>query len=142
MVLSPRALFLRRPKPRPIATRQQQLASVKQQLRSLETAHPELRESRDGLEEELKTLVAANPDLRSERHASDAFAPPKLHHINVVSREVTGLLEFYRDVLRMDEMPIEMFPRTGMTAAGAGSNHLTQNIFLIFFINGTWHGHS
>jgi len=72
----------------------EQLASVKQQLRSLETAHPELRESRDGLEDELKTLVAANPDLRSERHASDAFAPPKLHHINVVSREVTGLLEF------------------------------------------------
>lgn len=100
----------------------EQLASVKQQLRSLETAHPELRESRDGLEDELKTLVAANPDLRSERHASDAFAPPKLHHINVVSREVTGLLEFYRDVLRMDEMPIEMFPRTGMTAAGAGSD--------------------
>ena len=100
----------------------EQLASVKQQLRSLETAHLELRESRDGLEDELKTLVAANPDLRSERHASDAFAPPKLHHINVVSREVTGLLEFYRDVLRMDEMPIEMFPRTGMTAAGAGSD--------------------
>ena len=56
------------------------MASVKQQLRSLETAHPELRESRDCLEDELKTLVAANPDLRSERHASDAFAPPKLPH--------------------------------------------------------------
>ena len=56
--------------------------------------------------------------VRSPHCVADSFTPPKLHHINIVSREVEGLLEFYRDVMRMDEMPIELFPRNAATDGG------------------------
>jgi hypothetical protein len=59
---------------------------------------------------------------RGRHNASDAFSPPKLHHINIVSREVSTLTTFYRDVMKMDEMPIAMFPRNAQTSAGAGSD--------------------
>ena len=63
-------------------------------------------------------LVAAHPEVRSAHAASDSFSPPKLHHINLVSRDPAELLAFYRDVLRMDEMAPEMFARTAADSAG------------------------
>ena len=64
-------------------------------------------------------LEALHPECRSSHAAADAFTPPKLHHINITSREaVDGLLTFYRDVMRMDEMSTEMFPRTAADVSG------------------------
>ena len=47
-------------------------------------------------------------------------SPPKLHHINIVDQRGSEvLLRFYRDVMKMDEMPVELFPRN---AADVGGN--------------------
>ena len=101
----------------------EQLESVKQRMRALEDAHPELTSERTALEGAMTALRASNPELRSSHNAGDAFAPPKLHHINVVHASGSErLLHFYRDVMKMDEMPIELFPRTAQTAEGAGSD--------------------
>ena len=69
----------------------------------------------------MATLATDHPEVRSAHAANDAFPPPKLHHINIVSaRGSPELLTFYRDVMRMDEMPIDMFPRTpGATSGGS-----------------------
>ncbi|KAL1499202.1 hypothetical protein AB1Y20_013710 [Prymnesium parvum] len=100
----------------------EELESVRQQLRKLEASHPELVARRSQIEGAMHELKTVNPDLRSPHNVNDGFSPPKLHHINVVSREVRELLHFYRDIMKMDEMPIEMFPRNAQTAAGAGSD--------------------
>lgn len=39
----------------------------------------------------------------------------EFHHINVVSRDVTGLDQFYRDVMRLDPIATEEFVRTEAT---------------------------
>ena len=81
------------------------------------------------LEKELETikdrmlsLEASHPEVRSAHAARDGFTPPRLHHINIVSREVDSLLTFYRDVMRMDEMPISMFPRTPASGERGGTD--------------------
>ena len=82
--------------------------------------HARLREELEGITQRMRAIEQANPDLRAADDKA-TFSPPKLHHINVVSRDVGELLHFYRDVMKMDEMPIELFPRNEMTASG-GSN--------------------
>jgi len=77
------------------------LEQIKSSMRTLEQAHPEV----------MAPIIATDT-------SSDTFSPPKLHHINIVSREVSELLTFYRDVMRMDEMPIEMFPRNAASDQG------------------------
>ena len=47
-----------------------------------------------------------------------------MHHINIVSRECDRLLHFYRDVMRMDEMPIELFPRNAEGSSGQGGSNV------------------
>ena len=70
--------------------------------------HAALREELEGVQQRMRALEGAHPELRSSHNAKDAFSPPKLHHINIVSRAVPGLLHFYRDVMRMGEMPVDM----------------------------------
>lgn len=36
----------------------------------------------------------------------------ELHHINFVTRDVDRLDRFYRDILQMDSIPVQRFPRT------------------------------
>lgn len=99
------------------------LEAVKQQMRKLEAEHPELRAKNEQIQGAMQSLRASNPDLISDHNANDAFSPPKLHHINVVhAKDSAMLVEFYRDVMRMDEMPIDLFPRNAQTSAGAGSD--------------------
>ena len=94
----------------------EELEAVKQRIKKLEAENPELV---DGLEESMRSLRATNPDLRSNHNATDPFSPPKLHHINIVHAKGSELLvDFYRDVMRMDEMPINLFPRNAAAAAG------------------------
>ena len=101
----------------------EELEGVKQQMRKLESEHPELRSQREQLEGAMGALKKSNPDLRSQHNAADAFSPPKLHHINIVHQQSASvLLSFYRDVMKMDEMPIELFPRNAQTTEGAGSD--------------------
>ena len=80
-----------------------------------------LQSELERVKERMATLAADYPEVRSAHAAHDAFPPPKLHHINIVSaRGSPELLAFYRDVMRMDEMPVEMFPRTpGATSGGS-----------------------
>ena len=94
----------------------EELEAVKQRIKKLEAENPELV---DGLEESMRSLRASNPDLRSNHNAADPFSPPKLHHINIVHAKGSELLvDFYRDVMRMDEMPVDLFPRNAAAAAG------------------------
>jgi catechol 2,3-dioxygenase-like lactoylglutathione lyase family enzyme len=81
-----------------------ELARIQQRLAELEAVDP--------------TLSAGSTTATATDSAAALFSPPKLHHINLVSRQVGELLSFYRDVMRMDEMPAEMFPRTA-----AGEHH-------------------
>ena len=85
-------------------------------------------------------LEVAHPETRSAHCVGDAFAAPKLHHINIVSaRGSQELLTFYRDIMKMDEMPIELFPRTAADAEGGSNvpinfttdNHLQLHLSLI-----------
>ena len=39
----------------------------------------------------------------------------EFHHINFVSKDVSLMNNFYRDVLGMDEIPVDKFPRTRET---------------------------
>ena len=39
----------------------------------------------------------------------------EFHHINFVSKDVTLMNNFYRDILGMDEIPVDKFPRTKET---------------------------
>ena len=39
----------------------------------------------------------------------------EFHHINFVSKDVSLMNNFYRDVLGMDEIPVDKFPRTKET---------------------------
>ena len=49
------------------------------------------------------------------------FSPPVFHHVNVVSREVEEMHEFYRDVVMMDSVdPSAIVQRTVAKADGAG----------------------
>ena len=105
----------------------EELAATKQRLRVLETAHPDLRSQHEQIEGSMRELQSSNPELRSAHNVGDAFSPPKLHHINIVSaRGARELLDFYRDVMRMDEMPVEMFPRNqaGESSDGAGGSNV------------------
>ena len=92
-------------------------------------AHDEYRKMQDEIEllqQRMRELEVQHPDVCSSHARADGFYPPKLHHINIVSaRGSEELLKFYRDVMRMDEMPIEMFPRT--TADGAGGSDVPIN---------------
>ena len=49
-------------------------------MRELEAAHPE--------------LITRPPDEPALQDAARTFSPPKLHHINIVSRESSSLLNF------------------------------------------------
>lgn len=110
----------------------EELEAVKQKLRRVEAAHPELQSNHDrltstkrDLEAARSALVALNPELRSAHNAADLFAPPKLHHVNIVKAgdgASLELLTFYRDVMKMDAMPIELFPRNAQSSTGAGSD--------------------
>ena len=102
----------------------EELEAVKQRIRKLEAANPTLANEAHHLEDSMRKLRTSNPDLRSPHNAADGFSPPKLHHINVVSqRGAEELLSFYKDVMKMDEMPTELFPRNSAAAqAGAGSD--------------------
>ena len=85
-----------------------------------------LQEQIDRLQARMRALEVAHPEVRSSHARADGFYPPKLHHINIVSaRGSQELLRFYHDVMRMDEMPVEMFPRT--TADGAGGSDVPIN---------------
>lgn len=96
---------------------------MKQRMRQLEAAHPELHSEHTRLKGEMQDLRSHNPELRSRHNADDLFAPPRLHHINVVHAKGSDVLvHFYRDIMRMDEMPIELFPRNAQTDSGAGSD--------------------
>ena len=100
----------------------EELEACRQRIRALEKSHPELNKASDALQSQMRSLTDANPELRSQHNEMDEFSPPKLHHINIVNHDSTTLLKFYRDVMKMDEMPIEMFPRNAQTSAGAGSD--------------------
>ena len=39
----------------------------------------------------------------------------EFHHINFVSKDISLMNNFYRDVLGMDEIPVDKFPRTKET---------------------------
>ena len=39
----------------------------------------------------------------------------ELHHINFVTNDVDRLNRFYRDILQMDAIPVQSFPRTAAT---------------------------
>ena len=106
----------------------EELEGIKQRMKALEQANPELRAAEDRGCYALRTCSTCGSHFLPKAHGrisyvtGSAFSPPKLHHINVVSQDVGELLRFYRDVMKMDEMPIEMFPRNQQTATGAGSN--------------------
>lgn len=77
-----------------------------------------LKAELDRIQDRMRTLEAAHPEIRSAHAVSDGFYPPKFHHVNIVSaRGPEELLAFYRDVMRMDEMPTALFPRSDATAA-------------------------
>ena len=85
-----------------------------------------LQSSLERIHQRMRELEVSNPEVRSAHAAKDGFYPPKLHHINIVSaRGSNELLHFYRDIMRMDEMPIDMFPRT--SADGAGGSDVPIN---------------
>ena len=86
------------------------------------TEYAQLAAQLESTKARMHALEQAHPEVRSSHCQSDGFTPPRLHHINIVSHEVSDLLTFYRDVMRMDEMPIEMFPRTPASTAGGGSD--------------------
>ena len=48
----------------------------------------------------------------------------EFHHINFVSKNVDGLHDFYTNVLGMDDMPQEDFPRTEETENGGYSGQI------------------
>ena len=48
----------------------------------------------------------------------------EFHHINFVSKNVDGLHDFYTNVLGMDNMPQEDFPRTEETENGGYSGQI------------------
>ena len=78
----------------------------------------------------LRQLEISNPEVRSQHCNTDAFYPPRLHHINIVSaRGSKELLDFYRDVLRMDEMDVSLFPRNaeGTSEHGSGGSDVPIN---------------
>ena len=81
-----------------------------------------LQEELARIRERMHNLEVEHPAVRAEHAARDDFTPPKLHHINIVSREVDELLHFYRDVMRMDELPVEMFPRTPASDGSGGTD--------------------
>ena len=72
----------------------------------------------------------------------------EFHHINFVSKNVDGLHDFYTNVLGMDNMPQEDFPRTEETENGGYSGqirfategkmqmHLAERDFDVAFKNG------
>ena len=72
----------------------------------------------------------------------------EFHHINFVSKDVNGMHDFYTNVLGLDDMPVENFPRTEATEdAGfdgkirfAADNtmqmHLAERDFTVAFRNG------
>ena len=114
-----------------------ELARIQQRLAELEAVDP--------------TLSAGSTTATATDSAAALFSPPKLHHINLVSRQVGELLSFYRDVMRMDEMPAEMFPRTAagehhtgsgfsgkiaFTTDGAMQMHLAERDLSVAFRNG------
>ena len=88
---------------------------------SASAEYEKLGQELERIKERMHTLEAEHPEVRSAHCVGDGFTPPKLHHINIVSRKCSDLLTFYRDVMRMDEMPIDMFPRTPATS-GTGSD--------------------
>ena len=102
----------------------EELETVRAKLRRLEADNPALAAEQQKLDGLLASHAAENPELRSDHNRSDGFSPPKLHHINIVSRECDRLLHFYRDVMRMDEMPIEMFPRNAEGSSGQGGSNV------------------
>ena len=102
----------------------EELETVRAKLRRLEADNPALAAEQQKLDGLLASHAAENPELRSDHNRTDKFAPPKLHHINIVSRECDRLLHFYRDVMRMDEMPIEMFPRNAEGSSGQGGSNV------------------
>lgn len=109
---------------RSISRCQRSLPSVLKRFCSTHAAaleHARLREELENVKQKMLALERANPELRSTHNVDCEFSPPKLHHINIVSREVGDLLTFYRDIMKMDEMPIDMFPRNE-ASAGGGSN--------------------
>ena len=72
----------------------------------------------------------------------------EFHHINFVSKNVDGLHDFYTNVLGLDNMPQEDFPRTEETENGGYSGeirfategnmqmHLAERDFNVAFNNG------
>jgi catechol 2,3-dioxygenase-like lactoylglutathione lyase family enzyme len=72
----------------------------------------------------------------------------EFHHINFVSKDVDGMHEFYTDVLGMDDIPPQDFPRTEETEDRGYSGkirfatdstmqmHLAERDFAVAFKNG------
>jgi catechol 2,3-dioxygenase-like lactoylglutathione lyase family enzyme len=103
---------------------------------------------RRGLSACLLRSLAQPARAASTAKGKGSFSAPKLHHINIVSRVPDELLHFYRDVMKMDEMPTSMFPRTAassssgtdvpikFTTDGAMQMHLAQQDLSVGFRNG------
>ena len=51
----------------------------------------------------------------------------EFHHINFVSKDVPLMNNFYRDILGMDEIPVDKFPRTKETKNRAFQRRTTEN---------------
>lgn len=81
-----------------------------------------LKSQLEHIKQRMHQLERSHPEVRSPHAAADGFTPPKLHHINLVTREVNELLGFYRDVMRMDELPVEMFARNEATESTGGTD--------------------
>jgi catechol 2,3-dioxygenase-like lactoylglutathione lyase family enzyme len=72
----------------------------------------------------------------------------EFHHINFVSHDVDGLHQFYSDVLGMDDIPMEQFPRTPASddtgydgkirfaTEGGMQMHLAERDLTVAFRNG------
>ena len=130
--------------PRPSCTLLQRAAST-----SAADEYAQLTAELERIQNRLCELEIAHPEMRSTHCAKDSFYPPKLHHINLVhAHDPRILLDFYRDVMRMDEMPISMFPRTTASddqgsdvpivfaTDGAMQMHLAQQDLGVGFRNG------
>ena len=72
----------------------------------------------------------------------------EFHHINFVSKDVEGLHKFYTEILMLDDIPMQSFPRTRETAEsgfsgkimfatdGSMQMHLAEQDFIVAFKNG------
>ena len=72
----------------------------------------------------------------------------EFHHINFVSENVDGMHDFYADILGMDDVPMENFPRPEasdnkgyngkirFTTDGHMQMHLAERDLKVAFVNG------